>query len=150
MSLDFQTGTSNVAKVADFQDPDSDQDFIGNLGIIQDDFAELAECADDAKETVRDVRDALGVFRSVQKKADKVEKLLDGLEKVASLATKVGAISKPAQALQKIFHQLGEVTGKNVAAALFFWPALAFTYMDAKDAEKLIRERKNHLAIPYR
>jgi len=36
-------------------------------------------------------------------------------------------------------------TGTNVAAALFFWPALAYTYIDAKDAEKVISERKSHL-----
>ena len=37
------------------------------------------------------------------------------------------------------------VTGTNVAAALFFWPALAFTYIDAKDANKAISERRSHL-----
>jgi len=38
------------------------------------------------------------------------------------------------------------MTGTNVAAALFFWPALAYTYMDAKDAEKVISDRKTHLS----
>lgn len=38
------------------------------------------------------------------------------------------------------------VTGTNVAAALFFWPALAYTYIDAKDANKAISERKSHLS----
>ena len=37
------------------------------------------------------------------------------------------------------------VTGTNVAAALFFWPALAYTYMDAKDANKAIADRRSHL-----
>ncbi len=36
-------------------------------------------------------------------------------------------------------------TGTNVAAALFFWPALAYTYIDAKDANKAISDRRSHL-----
>ncbi len=40
-------------------------------------------------------------------------------------------------------------TGKNVAAAIFFWPALAYTYIDARDAEKLALDRKNHLTKIY-
>ncbi len=41
------------------------------------------------------------------------------------------------------------VTGTNVAAALFFWPALAYTYMDAKDAKELATQRKSHLTALY-
>ncbi len=37
------------------------------------------------------------------------------------------------------------VTGTNVAAALFFWPALAYTYIDAKDANEAISDRRSHL-----
>jgi hypothetical protein len=37
------------------------------------------------------------------------------------------------------------VTGKNVAAALFFWPAMVGTYMNTDDAIRAARERKDHL-----
>jgi hypothetical protein len=37
------------------------------------------------------------------------------------------------------------VTGKNVAAALFFWPAMVGTYMNTDDAIRAARERKEHL-----
>lgn len=39
--------------------------------------------------------------------------------------------------------------GKNIAAALFWLPGLAYTYYDAGEAEKLIRERRSHLTNLY-
>jgi len=41
------------------------------------------------------------------------------------------------------------VTGTNVAAALFFWPGLAYTYIDANDAEHKLEQRRNHLVSLY-
>ncbi len=37
------------------------------------------------------------------------------------------------------------MTGANVAAALFFWPALAYTYMDNSKAGELATDRLSHL-----
>jgi len=36
-------------------------------------------------------------------------------------------------------------SGANIAAAVFFWPAAVGNYMDAKDAEELVKERQNNL-----
>lgn len=41
------------------------------------------------------------------------------------------------------------VTATNVAAVLFFWPAVAATYMDADKAEKLVAQRREHLMRIY-
>lgn len=40
-----------------------------------------------------------------------------------------------------------KVTGTNVAAAVFFWPALIATYANSDQAINAARERKSH---PYR
>ncbi|MCL4682710.1 MAG: hypothetical protein KJZ92_15760 [Rhodocyclaceae bacterium] len=37
------------------------------------------------------------------------------------------------------------VTGTNVAAALFFWPALIGTYANTEEAINAAKERKQHL-----
>ncbi len=37
-------------------------------------------------------------------------------------------------------------SGKNIAAAVFFWPAAVGNYVDAKDAEELVEERRRKLA----
>lgn len=37
------------------------------------------------------------------------------------------------------------VTGTNVAAAAFFWPALIATYANAEEAESAARERQDNL-----
>lgn len=37
------------------------------------------------------------------------------------------------------------VNGTNIAAALFFWPGLIATQMDASDAQNLINQRRAHL-----
>jgi hypothetical protein len=42
------------------------------------------------------------------------------------------------------------MTGKNVAAALFFWPAMVGTYMNTDDAIRAARERKDHLSAVSR
>ena len=36
-------------------------------------------------------------------------------------------------------------SGTNIAAAVFFWPAAVGNYMDAKDAEELVDERRTKL-----
>ncbi|MCF6219497.1 MAG: hypothetical protein L3J65_00140 [Robiginitomaculum sp.] len=36
-------------------------------------------------------------------------------------------------------------SGANIAAAVFFWPAAVGNYVDAKDAEGLVKERQNNL-----
>jgi hypothetical protein len=41
------------------------------------------------------------------------------------------------------------VTGTNVAAALFFWPGLVYTHMDASEASRLIEQRRSHLTALY-
>jgi hypothetical protein len=41
------------------------------------------------------------------------------------------------------------VTGTNVAAALFFWPGLLYTHMDASEATRLIEQRRSHLMNLY-
>lgn len=38
------------------------------------------------------------------------------------------------------------VTGKNVAAAVLFWPALAATYINTDDAITASKDRQTHLA----
>lgn len=38
-----------------------------------------------------------------------------------------------------------KVTGTNVAAAVFFWPALIATYANSDQAINAARERKSHL-----
>ncbi len=42
------------------------------------------------------------------------------------------------------------VTGKNVAAAVFFWPAMLGTYANAEEAIKAAEDRKRHLMDIYR
>ncbi len=39
------------------------------------------------------------------------------------------------------------VTGTNVAAALFFWPALLGTYANTEEAINAARERREHLLV---
>ena len=41
------------------------------------------------------------------------------------------------------------VTGKNVAAVLFFWPALIATHSNVNDAMRALDERRNHLISIY-
>ncbi len=36
-------------------------------------------------------------------------------------------------------------SGANIAAAVFFWPAAVGNYMDAKDSEELVAERRRVL-----
>jgi len=36
-------------------------------------------------------------------------------------------------------------SGTNIAAAVFFWPAAVGNYVDAKDAEELVEERRVNL-----
>jgi hypothetical protein len=40
-------------------------------------------------------------------------------------------------------------TGTNVAAALFFWPALIATHSNVNDAMRAVNERKDHLTKMY-
>ena len=42
------------------------------------------------------------------------------------------------------------VTGTNVAAAVFFWPALVGTYMNTDEAIEAARARQQHLTEIYR
>ncbi|MDO9612532.1 MAG: hypothetical protein Q7J33_11945 [Serpentinimonas sp.] len=39
------------------------------------------------------------------------------------------------------------VTGTNVAAAIFFWPAMIGTYKNTEEAINAARERQNHLQV---
>lgn len=41
-------------------------------------------------------------------------------------------------------------TGKNVAAVVFFWPALIATHMNVNDATKALDQRMNHLVGIYK
>lgn len=41
------------------------------------------------------------------------------------------------------------VTGTNVAAAVFFWPALIATHSNVNDAMRALNERKSHLVEIY-
>lgn len=41
------------------------------------------------------------------------------------------------------------VNGANVAAVLFFWPAAAGNYLNARDAENLVNQRRTHLMSIY-
>ena len=42
------------------------------------------------------------------------------------------------------------ITGTNVAATLFFWPALIATHSNVNTATAALNERKNHLLDLYR
>lgn len=57
-------------------------------------------------------------------------------------------INKLNEADQKISDKKG-ITGTNAAAALFFWPGLIYTQMDANDARKLVEQRRNYLTGLY-
>lgn len=57
-------------------------------------------------------------------------------------------INKLNEADQKINDKKG-INGTNAAAALFFWPGLIYTQMDASDARKLVEQRRNHLTGLY-
>lgn len=41
------------------------------------------------------------------------------------------------------------VNGANVAAVLLFWPAAAGNYLNARDAEQLVEQRRTHLMTFY-
>jgi len=43
-----------------------------------------------------------------------------------------------------------KVTGKNVAAAILFWPALLGTYSNTEEAINAARDRKQNLAKLYK
>ncbi|MDB5498764.1 MAG: hypothetical protein JWP28_2795 [Phenylobacterium sp.] len=51
--------------------------------------------------------------------------------------------------LEEAQHNKG-VSGANVAAVLFFWPAAVGNYMDADKAEQLVNKRKAVLADLYK
>jgi hypothetical protein len=57
-------------------------------------------------------------------------------------------LTKLNQAEQQIQSKKG-LTGTNVAAFLFWWPGLAYTYYDANEAMKLIENRRSHLTAIY-
>ena len=42
-----------------------------------------------------------------------------------------------------------KVTGKNVAAAILFWPALLGTYSNTEEAIEAAKERKRYLSSLY-
>ncbi|MNR44286.1 hypothetical protein D3C85_1630060 [compost metagenome] len=41
------------------------------------------------------------------------------------------------------------VNGANVAAVLLFWPAAAGNYLNARDAQQLVEQRRTHLMSFY-
>lgn len=41
------------------------------------------------------------------------------------------------------------VNGANVAAVLLFWPAAAGNYLNARDAQQLVEQRRTHLMTFY-
>ena len=51
--------------------------------------------------------------------------------------------------LEEASHNKG-VSGANVAAVLFFWPAAVGNYMDADKAEQLVNKRKAVLTDLYK
>jgi hypothetical protein len=46
-------------------------------------------------------------------------------------------------------NQKKGINGTNVAAALFFWPGLIYTQLDASDARKLVSQRREYLTSLY-
>lgn len=57
-------------------------------------------------------------------------------------------ISKCEENHKEIQKEKG-VTGKNVAATVFFWPALIVTHSNVSNALQALNERKNHLISIY-
>lgn len=50
--------------------------------------------------------------------------------------------------LDKVMRQAKKnkgASGKNIAAALLFWPAAVGNYIDAENAEELVKERQENL-----
>ena len=50
--------------------------------------------------------------------------------------------------LDKVMKQAQKnkgATGTNIAAAVFFWPAAVGNYLDADNAEELVKERQENL-----
>ncbi len=56
---------------------------------------------------------------------------------------------KEAETFEKKARDERKVTGKNVAAALFFWPALIGTYSNTEDAIDAAQERQKNLMNLY-
>jgi len=54
-----------------------------------------------------------------------------------------------AEAFRKKAQKEKGVTGTNVAAAIFFWPAMLGTYANAEEAIDAAEERKLHLMKIY-
>lgn len=73
--------------------------------------------------------------------------------------TKIGDNELTKEAIVKELAELDRIekkiegnkgfTGKNAAALVFFWPALAYTYIDANDAQKKVDQRRNYLNNLY-
>ncbi|WP_177220433.1 cadherin domain-containing protein [Poseidonocella sedimentorum] len=54
----------------------------------------------------------MGIFKQVEKDADRISNILETLEKVAKIATKIPPVSRPASVLEKVFDSLGDATKK--------------------------------------
>ena len=83
----------------------------------QDNIDELQDCVIVAKEFAIDVRDALGIVKTVRIDAGRIANILEGLERVAQIATKVPPISNAARKLEDVLDTLGGAARKveNVA-----------------------------------
>ena len=73
------------------------------------------------------------------------KKLGDENMSCQALQTEIKEIEK---ARQDLSAEKG-VTGTNVAAAVFFWPALIATHSNVNDAVRALDNRKSHLVDIY-
>lgn len=63
--------------------------------------------------------------------------------------TQLQAEIAEAQEFEKKARAERQVTGKNVAAAILFWPALLGTYSNTEEAINAAKERQNNLTKIY-
>lgn len=61
----------------------------------------------------------------------------------------LGAEIKEMEKARKDLSAEKGVTGTNVAAAVFFWPALIETHSNVNDAVRALDHRKSHLVDIY-
>lgn len=75
----------------------------------------------------------------------KVEKVGDDKLSCKEIVTEI----EEAERFEKEARDERKVTGKNVAAAVFFWPALVGTYANTEEAIDAAKGRQEHLRKIY-
>jgi len=75
-----------------------------------------------------------------------VEKIGDSSLTCQQISDQIDEANK----FEKAARDERKVTGKNVAAAVLFWPALLGTYANTEDAINAAKERKIHLRELYK